>query len=111
MRFLTGMGADDATIAGLQQLPWWPNMVALAHTLPYDVALLGNGAVPVDRFRDIRVPTLLMYGAESPDWAADATAVAESAIPTATQRRVEGQDHNTDAAVIAPLLLQYFSED
>ncbi|WP_167043666.1 alpha/beta hydrolase [Salinibacterium sp. ZJ454] len=111
VRFLTGSGVDEASVAGMQQLPWWPSMVVLAHTLPYDVALLGNGSVPVERFRDIRVPTLLLYGGDSPAWAGNATAAAETAIPNASRMVVEGQDHNTDAAVIAPLLVEYFSGD
>jgi pimeloyl-ACP methyl ester carboxylesterase len=108
MLFIQGTGADPAMVAGMTQLPWWPGMLAIAHTLPYDVALVGDGLVPTERLKKIAAPTLLIHGGDSPPWAGKAASVAAGAIPGARQITLEGQDHNVDAAAIAPALIEFF---
>jgi pimeloyl-ACP methyl ester carboxylesterase len=106
--FLRGVGADDAAIESVKQLPWWGGMLAVAHTLPYDVGILGDGSVPAERLARVTVPTLLMFGGDSPPWAENAAAPAAEAIPAAAVLRVEGQGHNVDSATIAPTLIDFF---
>src|ERR1700710_2658842 len=50
LTFVKGTGAENTD--GLTQSPWWPSMVALAGTLPHDLALTGDGVVPVQRLGD-----------------------------------------------------------
>ena len=40
----------------------WPKLKAVAHTLPYDAAIMGDFTVPAARIASIRVPTLVMDG-------------------------------------------------
>jgi pimeloyl-ACP methyl ester carboxylesterase len=102
----TGAPFDPA----MKQSPWWPNMVAVAHTLPYDLALVGDSTVPVQRFAKIRVPTLGLYGGASPAWARESIDAVTAAIPAATQKMVEGQTHAAAPDVIAPILIDFFSQ-
>jgi pimeloyl-ACP methyl ester carboxylesterase len=106
--FLQGTGADPAAIEGIKRAPWWPSMLAIAHTLPYDIALVGDGSVPTERFRKIAVPTLLLHGGGSPSWAAAAASAIAEAIPGARHITIEGQDHNVDESVLAPALIDFF---
>jgi pimeloyl-ACP methyl ester carboxylesterase len=106
--FLRGMGMDAEMAEGLTHAPWWPGMQAVAHTLPYELSLLGDGTVPVERFSRITVPTLLISGGDSPAWAAEAVSEIAAAIPDAKQVVVQGQDHNVDPATIAPELSDFF---
>lgn len=106
--FLEGTGADAAAIEGIKQLPWWPGMLAVAHTLPYDLALVGPGYVPTERFRKIAVPTLVLHGGGSPAWAGTAASVVAEAIPGARHIAIQGQDHGIDEAVLAPALIDFF---
>jgi hypothetical protein len=63
--FIHGTGASyDPT---MKDQPWFSALTAVAHTLPYDLALVGDSSVPVDRLATIRVPTLGIYGSASPD--------------------------------------------
>ncbi len=103
---LTGM--DDNSVQWVKQAPFWPGMVAMAHTLPYDLALTGDGTVPTARFAAITVPALVMDGGTSPAWAGRAGASVAAAIPGARRLTVEGQDHGVDQAVLAPLLVEFF---
>src|SRR3954454_19164437 len=46
-------------IAAARDAPFWPELEALAPTLAYDAACLGDGAPPVRRLAAIGCPTLV----------------------------------------------------
>ncbi|HEY2644413.1 MAG TPA: alpha/beta hydrolase [Galbitalea sp.] len=105
--FVKGTGAENTD--GLAQSPWWPGMVALADTLPYDLALVGDGVVPSDRLAAIDVPLIVMDGGDSPKWAADASIAIETAVEDGTRVTLEGQTHNVAPDALAPILLEFFA--
>ncbi len=107
--FLVGIGADPEGVAALSRQPWWPGMLGVAHTLPYDLDLVGDGLVHTDRIGKIAAPTLLIDGADSPPWAGTAASVAAATIPGARQLTLDGQDHNVDPAALAPVLIGFFA--
>ena len=106
--FIWGTGApfDPA----MKESPWWPAMVAVAKTLPYDMAVVGDSSVPTERLAKIRVPTLGLYGGASPAWGHDSIAAVTGAIPGATQEVVEGQTHGAAPDVLAPILIEFFEQ-
>ena len=67
--FLRGSGVPEPGIEQTKASPGWPGMVALAHTLSYDIRLCNDGVVPVDRLARISCPVLATAGGASPDWA------------------------------------------
>jgi hypothetical protein len=91
----------------MKDAPWWPGLVAVAHTLPYEFALVDAG-VPVERFAVIRVPVLVMDGGASPAWAAEAADALVASIPDATRRTLAGQTHAVSNEVLAPVLVEFF---
>jgi pimeloyl-ACP methyl ester carboxylesterase len=104
--FIRGTGApfDPA----MKTQPWFAGLEAVAHTLPYDLGLVGDSSVPVDRLAQITAPTLGLYGGASPEWAAASVGAAVGAIPGATQKVLEGQTHAADPAILVPVLIDYF---
>jgi pimeloyl-ACP methyl ester carboxylesterase len=107
LTFVKGTGEEHTD--GLTQSPWWPSMVAIASTLPYDLALTGDGVVPSERLAGIHVPLLVMDGGASPRWSANAAAAIEAAVPDGRRRTVQGESHNVAAAALAPVLIEFFS--
>jgi pimeloyl-ACP methyl ester carboxylesterase len=105
--FLRGTGMPDPE--ALTHAPFWPGMVALAHTLPYDLGLAGDGSIPLERFGAITVPTLAMDGGTSPDWAAAASVALSRGIPNARRLTVEGQNHAVALDVLNPILRDFFA--
>jgi pimeloyl-ACP methyl ester carboxylesterase len=103
--FIRGTGAPFDPAVKTQ--PWFAGLEAVAHTLPYDLALVGDSSVPVDLLAKITAPTLGLYGGASPDWAGAAIRAVVGAIPGATQKVLEGQTHATDPAVLAPVLIDF----
>jgi pimeloyl-ACP methyl ester carboxylesterase len=105
---LVGMPAEH--LEGMRQNPMWPLWEAVGPSLLYDAVAMGEDAsIPTKRAARIAVPTLVMDGGGS-EWSfmhTTAVALAE-AIPNAQHRTVEGQTHEVDSKVLAPVLIEFF---
>ncbi len=105
-----GIGMPAEAIAGMVASPAWPRLVGLANSLPYDIALLQpENKIPAVRMALIRVPTMILAGGASPDWARQSVAALTAIIPGATQVDLEGQTHAAADDVLAPVLQTFFS--
>ncbi len=112
--FMQYVGTPEAQIDGMRNSPAWPMMEAIGHTLAYDAEVMGlDGSVPVDRVGQLSVPTLVMDGGANfetmPFMRATATTLAET-IPAARHRTLEGQTHDVNLEVLAPVLIEFFEE-
>ncbi len=106
---LLGMPAEH--LDGMRQHPMWPMWEAVAPTIAYDAAVLGEDAsVPTERAARVAVPALIMDGGASsyPFMHITATALA-NAMPNAQHRTLEGQTHEVAAEAIAPVLVEFFT--
>jgi hypothetical protein len=111
---LTGTSADD--VAAMRQAPFWSAPAAVAHTLPYDAACLGDGRPPYERLARITRPTLVPTGggAGEPDaaeWVVALDPAAEAivdTVPDAERRILGGQGHVVDPQVMASELRRFF---
>ena len=105
-----GPGFDAKTIALMEASPMWPGLLALAHTVPYDVALCGPGMrMPADRMAAIRIPVLLLDGGLSADWARHTMRALAGAIPGARRITLNGQGHGAADDVLVPVLAEFFA--
>ena len=95
-------------VAMMKESPGWPAMEAIAHTLPYDLAVCADQTLPVDRFAKIQAPTLALSGGDSPAWARNSVAAVAAAIPNARQLSLAGQTHGAADDVLAPVLVDFF---
>jgi pimeloyl-ACP methyl ester carboxylesterase len=115
--FLRMVGAPGVAILMTRIIPGvWSKLTAVAHTLPYDFAILGEtGAgkpLPAELehvMASISVPTLVGVGGKSPAWMRHAVETVAGAIPGAAKRVLAGQRHNVSANAIAPALTEFFS--
>ena len=99
--------APAEMIPMMENSPMWAGLQALAHTLPYDLALTGDQGVPVDYLAKIAVPVLVLGGANSPDWFHRTVEATTGAIPGARLVMLDGQDHGAPPEVIAPVLTDF----
>jgi pimeloyl-ACP methyl ester carboxylesterase len=106
---LVGMPAEQ--IDAMRQAPFWPSMEAVAPTLAYDHAgVMGpDPSVPVQRAAQVDVPALVMYGTDSPPFMAATATTLSKAFPQAELRTLDGQNHDVDPAVLAPVLTAFLS--
>ena len=108
--FMLFVGMPPEHLEGARRQPMWPMWEAVAHTLPYDAAAMGDdGSVPTEKAARVTVPTLVMDGSASfPFMHTTAVALAK-ALPNGEHRTLEGQTHEVDAHVLAPVLVEFFT--
>ncbi len=112
--FMTiGPGVPAEVVAQMRTEPFWSAMEAMAHTLPYDGAILDGtmtgGPLPADRWTSVTAPTLVMDGDQSPAWARNSVRALTEALPNAEHRTLQGQDHGAASDVLAPVLVEFFA--
>ncbi|GIF50348.1 pimeloyl-ACP methyl ester carboxylesterase [Asanoa ferruginea] len=107
--FMTSIGMPPEAVAGLRGQPFWPVFEAVAPTLAYDNAVLGDAAVPRAAAAAIAVPTLVVAGAASPDNLRAAVKATAAAVPGATHRELPDQTHDVSPDALAPVLREFFS--
>ena len=66
--------------------------------------------MPTDRLANVRVPTLVLSGGASPDWARNAVDAVAATIPGARHVSLDGQTHGAADEVLAPVLVRVLQE-
>jgi pimeloyl-ACP methyl ester carboxylesterase len=92
--------------------PVWAWFTGLAHTLPYDAAVCGQGPhLPTEALAAIDVPTLVLDGGESPAWMRAAAEAVAAAVPDGRYVTITGQDHGVlhHPAALLPALGEFLS--
>lgn len=106
MTKIVGMPAEVAVQA--RQSPWWAGSEAIAHTLVYDMTILGDGSLPAQQLASVTVPVMVVGGAQSPEILRRSVQALAKALPNARSRMLENQDHNISADALAPVLKEFF---
>ncbi|MEU7697908.1 alpha/beta fold hydrolase [Streptomyces sp. NPDC039028] len=88
-----------------------PGLAELAHTLAYDVAVLGDGTVPEGLLARIRARVLVVDGGASPAGTRRAARAVTDSLPRARHRTLTGQTHDVAPHVLAPVLEEFLTED
>jgi len=101
------VAAPPQVLTMMEGSPAWPALEALAHTLPYDIALTGDQGVPA-LLAAIAMPVLVLGGGTSPDWFHRTVTETAAVIPGARLVMMEGYDHGVPPEVIAPVLTEFF---
>lgn len=108
--FMSLLGATAEQIEEMHHYPMWPMWEAIAPTIAYDAAVLGEDAsVPTARAAEVTMPALVMDGEASyPFMHATALALA-NAMPNAQHRPLERQTHEVAPEALAPVLVEFFT--
>lgn len=102
-------------VAGMRKAPFWePGVEAVAHTLVYD-ALIMEGtmtgkSLPEGRWKSVTIPTLVMAGGNSPEWAHAGAKSLAKLLSDAQFKVVEGQAHDVSGEALAPVLIDYLQD-
>lgn len=107
--FMLMTGAPPAVVAGFRSNEYWPTMLSLAHTLPYDLTLSAGGDLPAARLSGIGIPVLALGGGDSPPWGPRVAEDLANVIPAASYRVLDGQTHGVADEVLAGVLDVFFS--
>ncbi|TDV41721.1 alpha/beta fold hydrolase [Actinophytocola oryzae] len=101
--FLDSIGVPLETVT-----PYWDAMVALAPTLRYDAAVVGDATIPpVDT---LTIPVTVLVGGASPEWMRRAGRTLAVALPSGAVTELPNQTHNVDPQALAKALTSAFTE-
>jgi pimeloyl-ACP methyl ester carboxylesterase len=116
--FMKAIGVPGIGVALMRFMPGWSAMCAMAHTLPYDLAVLRgtqDGApLPVGRWDRVTAPTLVLTGEKSEPYFQDGARSLADTLADADHRALKGQHHGSVAMgskTIARVLVEFFAAD
>jgi pimeloyl-ACP methyl ester carboxylesterase len=92
----------------MQIMPIFSKLKAVAHTLPYDAAIMGDFSLPVKKAASVKIPALVGGGEKSPASMKNAVRQLAEAIPGSELKMFKGQTHNISVKVLAPALIEFF---
>jgi pimeloyl-ACP methyl ester carboxylesterase len=111
--FLKSVGVPAFAIALMRWLPVWNQISAVAHTLPHDGAIVREfqrgEPLPARAWSNVAIPTLVLDGGKSPLWMRNGARALASVLSQAQPATLEGQTHDVDAKVLAPVLSEFFA--
>ena len=107
MTQLIGLPAE--AVASIRNAPMWPGLEAVAHTLVYDAAVMGDYSLPTERLASVTAPTLVIDGEESDERLRRAVQAVADILPHAQRRTLAGQTHDYAAEALAPVLEEFFA--
>ena len=104
------VGVPACAVVMMRTMWWiWRKLEAVAHTLPYDAAIMTAFRIPRERFASIRVPALIMNGSKTDARLRAAAHVIARAIPEARHRELAGQTHNVKPGALAPPVIEFLA--
>ncbi|MDB5954594.1 alpha/beta hydrolase [Ramlibacter sp.] len=110
--FLKSIGLPRLAVAVMPILPFWSKLKAVAHTLPYDGAIVERyqRGQPLDGSEWEALTTLaqVVIGGKSPPWMQNGNRALCAALPSAHCVVLEGQTHDLKPTALAPLLVRFF---
>ena len=104
-----GVGLPTDVVAQIRRAPFWPALEATAHTLVYEIEILGDGSLPTELAASVEAPTLVIVGGQSSPFLRETAPALADAMPDARARVLEGQTHDIDPHVLGPVLAEFFA--
>jgi pimeloyl-ACP methyl ester carboxylesterase len=86
-------GLTPDAIEKLKASPAWPARLATAHTLPRELRAGEQYRFDAQRFKDLRTPTLVLLGGDSPEWVKASGETLRAALPNGRMAIMPGQQH------------------
>ncbi|RII15611.1 Alpha/beta hydrolase family protein [Streptomyces sp. YIM 130001] len=108
-QFVSGTGVPPEVIDEMRGTEAWASWVALAPSIGYDFAVLGDSLVPVDRLSRIEVPLLVVTGGDTFGWMVPAARLVAESAPFGEHRLLAGQTHVVSPEVLVPVLAEFYA--
>ncbi|WP_066517591.1 alpha/beta fold hydrolase [Curtobacterium ammoniigenes] len=90
--------------------PVWRGLLDSATALDREAATLNDLRLPAATLAQIRTPTLVIVGSDSPDWMKHAVQAVVEHVPGAAHTVLQNQTHDVEPDVIAPVAAAFLSE-
>jgi pimeloyl-ACP methyl ester carboxylesterase len=105
------VGIAEQVVVHMRHAPFRPALEAIAHTLVYDASIVGDLQLPLSRLPLIKVPTLVIYGGDSPTFMSNGAQALARTLPQGGVRALGGQNHDIVPSVLGPVLIEFFGAE
>lgn len=110
--FMRTAGMPDEMLRGVEQMPYWGGLKAMAPTLVYDALALRSaegGRIP-EEVETLAIPALVAIGSDSPLLLTEPGRALAGMLPDARLEVLAGQTHNVAVDALEPLLRAFFGK-
>ena len=107
--FMVTVGLPRFAVAIMKLFPVWKEMRAVAHTIPYDAAVMGGFDLPAETLASIRIPVVAVAGEKTTPTLKRAVQEVAGIVPGAQHRVAPNMSHAIKPAALAPLLRDWFA--
>lgn len=110
--FMRMVGVPDPVVDGMQQGPGWPAMVAVAPTLAYDSAAMGDeqgGTIPTALLGLVAAPTVVLVGGADHGFMIDVARQLVDALPNAQLEHLVGAGHDVAGDIVAERITPFLT--
>jgi pimeloyl-ACP methyl ester carboxylesterase len=101
------VGMPAPIVEQMRHAPFRPGLEAMAHTLAYDAAVVGDRSLPAEMAGSIRVPALVLSGDQSPPFMQAAARAVADALPAGELHVLAGQGHDIDPEATATVIAAF----
>ncbi|MFJ4717368.1 alpha/beta fold hydrolase [Streptomyces sp. NPDC088785] len=100
------VGFSQGEIDQWKSGPMWAANEAMAHTLPYDAALCGDGRLP-EGLASLEVESVVISSDQTGGWLLAAAQATAAALPNCRHLTLPGVWHKVPPEVLAPALVEF----
>jgi pimeloyl-ACP methyl ester carboxylesterase len=94
----------------MRNAPFRPALEAIAHTLAYDAAVVGDRSLPNDIVSAVQTPTLVIRGEQTAPFMRDAAQTVADALPNGQLVTLAGQGHDIDPQATAAVIREFLAQ-
>jgi pimeloyl-ACP methyl ester carboxylesterase len=109
--FQSRIGVPPEIIVQMRNAPYRPALEKMAHTLVYDMMIINDKSLLLDKLAAVSVPTLIIDGGNSPEVMRQAATAFADRLLRAEHRTLAGQTHELNASILAPVLAEFFAPE
>lgn len=102
------VGIPKPVVEQLRDAPFRPALEAIAHTLVYDMTILGDGQLKVEQARAVRAPTLAIAAGQAPPFMRETAQALARVMPDCRALVLEQATHDLVPELLAPPLFEHF---
>jgi len=108
---ITAVGMPAPVVEQMRHAPFRPGLEAIAHTLAYDAAVVGDRSLPAGLIGSIHVPALVISGDQSPPFLQAAARAVTDALPQRRLHVLAGQGHDIDPEATASVIADFLGTE
>jgi pimeloyl-ACP methyl ester carboxylesterase len=107
--FLSAIGTPPDAMETMKRSPDWEAIGKIDFTLAYDFSVLGDGQVPQDVLKAIRIPVLVMNGDKSMEFMGPTADRIAQLVPQSQRKTLKGQTHQAAGEFVVPVLVEFLA--